>query len=132
MLPRFLHRVFLPIKNLHSQFYCRFLCSSKHAVPNTGLNFDLSDQQKQIQASALKFAKEEIAPKAAHYDKTGEYPWDVIKKAFELGFLSYEIPVEYGGHGMSNVDSVLIGEALRYVNELIGIPVFLSVNLVIT
>lgn len=82
---------------------------------SSGLNFDLSDEQRQIQETALKFAKEEIIPKAAHYDKTGEYPWDLIKRAFSLGFLSYEIPVEYGGQGLNNVESVLIAEALRFV-----------------
>lgn len=43
-----------------------------------------------------KFVAEEIVPKAAEYDRTMEYPWDIIKKAHSLGFLNTEIPAAYG------------------------------------
>ena len=46
---------------------------------------------------AEKFCKEEIIPAAPHYDKTGEYPWDVIKKAHEVGLMNLHISEEYGG-----------------------------------
>ena len=46
---------------------------------------------------AEKFTKEEIIPVAAHYDRTGEYPWEVLKKAHENGLMNLHIPEEYGG-----------------------------------
>lgn len=55
--------------------------------------FALSDEQREIQATARKFSREEIAPVAAHHDKTGEYPWDLVKKAWELGLINNHIPV---------------------------------------
>uniref|UniRef100_A0A915HT31 Acyl-CoA dehydrogenase/oxidase N-terminal domain-containing protein n=1 Tax=Romanomermis culicivorax TaxID=13658 RepID=A0A915HT31_ROMCU len=58
--------------------------------------------------------KDEILPKAAHYDKTGEYPWDLVKRSFELGLLNSDIPVQYGGPGLSMIESTLVAEALAY------------------
>ena len=46
---------------------------------------------------AEKFTREEIIPVAPHYDRTGEYPWEVLKKAHENGLMNLHIPEEYGG-----------------------------------
>lgn len=59
-------------------------------------NLNLSDEQREFQDLARKFAKEEIIPKAAHYDKVGEYPWDIVKKAHSVGLMNGHIPPEYG------------------------------------
>lgn len=48
--------------------------------------------QREIQELARKFTKEEIIPVAAEYDKSGKYPWDIIKKAWSLGLLHKHIP----------------------------------------
>ena len=61
-----------------------------------------------------KFTQEEIIPKASYYDKTGEYPWDIIKKAHSIGLLTIGIPKEYGGLGFSLLDCCLIAEELAY------------------
>jgi acyl-CoA dehydrogenase len=53
---------------------------------------ELNDTQKEIQAVARKFTREEIAPVAAHFDKTGEYPIEILKKAWSLGLLNNHIP----------------------------------------
>ena len=45
-------------------------------------NFNLSPQ----------FAREEIVPKAAEHDRTGEYPWEIIKKAHEIGIMNLHVP----------------------------------------
>ena len=52
----------------------------------------MSDEQKDLQALARKFSREEVAPAAAKYDKSGEYPWDLFKKAWELGLTNHGIP----------------------------------------
>ncbi|GFR14797.1 medium-chain specific acyl-CoA dehydrogenase [Trichonephila clavata] len=63
---------------------------------NGGFQFELSAEQKEIQEMARKFAREEILPKAAELDKKGEYPKDIIRKAWELGLMNYTVPVKYG------------------------------------
>uniref|UniRef100_A0A914I4K7 Uncharacterized protein n=1 Tax=Globodera rostochiensis TaxID=31243 RepID=A0A914I4K7_GLORO len=78
------------------------------------ISFDLSDQQKAIQEGAFKFAKEVIAPKAAEYDKTMAFPWDIIKQAHALGLMNPTIPEQYGGPGCSSLETSLIIEALSF------------------
>ncbi|KRZ76461.1 Activating signal cointegrator 1 complex subunit 3 [Trichinella papuae] len=74
----------------------------------------LSAEAKEFQKIAMKFAKEEIIPKAAHFDRTGEYPMEIIKNAWKLGLSGTEIPQQYGGLGLSLLESVVIAEALSY------------------
>jgi len=63
---------------------------------------------------ARKFAREEIAPKAQHYDKTGEFPWELVKKAHGLGLMNGHIPQEYGGLGLGVFDGCLMAEELAW------------------
>ena len=78
------------------------------------ISFALSDDQKQLQELARRFAKEEMAPKAEHHDKTGEFPYDVTKKAWELGLMNTHVPQEYGGLGLGVLDRIIITEELAY------------------
>lgn len=78
------------------------------------IDFTLSDEQKQLQDLARKFAKEEIIPRAAHHDETGEYPHEIVKKAWELGLMNTHIPAEYGGLGLGILDGCIITEELAY------------------
>lgn len=45
---------------------------------------------------ARKFTKDEIIPKAAYFDKTGEYPIEIVKKAHAVGLMNGGIPEEFG------------------------------------
>jgi acyl-CoA dehydrogenase len=78
------------------------------------MEFLLTDEQLALQATARRFAQAEIAPIAAHHDQTGEFPMDVMRKAFELGLSSSSIPVAYGGVGLSIFDAVLVVEELAW------------------
>lgn len=105
--------------------------------PN-GFSFELNDEQKEYQQLARKFAQEEIIPKAAYHDKTGEYPWELIKKAQDLGLLNTHIPQKYGGLGLGSFDGCLITEELAYgctgistaleANSLGEMPVIIAGN----
>ncbi|RGB38966.1 acyl-CoA dehydrogenase/oxidase [Rhizophagus diaphanus] len=79
-----------------------------------GPTFALTEEQQGFQELARKFAHEEIAPKAAHHDRTGEYPTEIIKKAWELGLVNTHIPTEFGGLGFGVFDSSLITEELAW------------------
>ena len=76
------------------------------------IDFQLTEEQLALQRMAREFAEKEMKPVAAKYDKGEEFPWDVIKKAFEVGFLASSIPEEYGGGGLSSLDTVIISEEL--------------------
>lgn len=78
------------------------------------IDFSLTDDQKQLQELARKFAKEEIIPKAHHHDHTGEFPREIVKKAWELGLVNTHIPQEYGGLGLGVLDGCIITEEVAY------------------
>ena len=74
------------------------------------IDFTLSDEQKQLQELARDFSQKEIAPKAAHHDQTGEYPKEILKKAWEVGLMNHQIPEAYGGLGLGCIEGALISE----------------------
>lgn len=88
-----------------------FICS--HAFLHARRAF-LTTEQKAIQELSRDFAMKEIIPKASYYDTTGEYPSEIIKKAWELGLMNLHIPKEYGGADMGLLDSCIISEELAY------------------
>ncbi|KAL5290450.1 ACADM family protein [Megaselia abdita] len=67
-----------------------------------------------MQELARKFCREEIIPVAAQHDKTGEYPWEIIKKAWGLGLTNGHIPQNIGGLGLDVFTTCLIAEELAY------------------
>lgn len=75
---------------------------------------DLTPQQKEYQELALKFARQEMIPKAQEYDEQGTFPREIMQKAYEAGLLNTCIGEEWGGLGLSHLESVLITEALAY------------------
>jgi len=76
------------------------------------ISFSLTEEQKALQDMAREFAEKEMKPNAAKYDKGEEFSEDVMKKAFEVGFLTCTIPKEYGGGGLNDIDTVIISEEL--------------------
>ncbi|XP_063480142.1 medium-chain specific acyl-CoA dehydrogenase, mitochondrial isoform X1 [Symphalangus syndactylus] len=66
--------------------------ANRQREPGLGFSFEFTEQQKEFQATARKFAREEIIPVAAEYDKTGEYPVPLIRRAWELGLMNAHIP----------------------------------------
>lgn len=84
------------------------------------VSFELSEEQKALQQLAREFAQKEIAPQAAYHDQTGEYPWEIIKKAHGVGLMNPHIPEAYGGLGLGVFDSCLISEEIAAACTGIG------------
>jgi acyl-CoA dehydrogenase len=76
------------------------------------INFALSEEQRAVRDLAREFARNEIAPLAAQYDRSGEFPWPVVHKAFDVGLAYPNIPEVYGGPGLAVLDECLIAEEL--------------------
>ena len=79
-----------------------------------GISFKMTQDQAEMVDMAEKFTKEEITPAAAKYDKSGEFPWDIVRKAHNAGLMNLHVPEEYGGLGINVMDGCLIGEKLTY------------------
>ena len=80
------------------------------------MDFELNEEQRQIQDMARKFAKNEIAPKAKEYDRQEKYPREIVQKAAEVGMVGVTIPEEYGGPGFGFLEHGLIIEQLARVD----------------
>lgn len=90
-------------------------CFSKSTeASSSGPCFRLSEEQLEMQAVARKFAREEIIPVAAELDRTGAYPWEIMKKAHALGLLNGHIPADIGGMDMDVLTGCVIAEELAY------------------
>jgi len=102
------------------------------------IDFSLTEEQQALQELARKFAREEMAPKAAHHDETGEFPREIAKKAWELGLMNTHVPPEYGGMGLGTLDGCIITEELAWgctgiatameANALAAAPVIVAGN----
>lgn len=94
-------------------------------VTAASVSFELSDEQKMLQKMARDFAAEEIIPVAEEYDRSAEFPLDVMNKARQVGLVGINVPEAYGGAGASVFDEVLVMEELAYgcsgISTAIGI-----------
>ena len=71
------------------------------------MDFRFTEDQLSIQAIARDFAQKRIAPVAADFDKSGEFPLANIREMGQLGLMGIEVPHEYGGAGMDSIAYVL-------------------------
>ncbi|MCZ7575210.1 MAG: acyl-CoA dehydrogenase family protein [Ardenticatenaceae bacterium] len=102
----------------------------------SGIGFAMTDEQRMLQEMAHDFALNEIVPVADHYDRTAEFPWPVLNKAREVGLINTNIPVQYGGGGLSALDEAIVGEELAWgcsgistsilINNLSAIPIIVA------
>jgi acyl-CoA dehydrogenase len=78
------------------------------------MQFELTAEQKQLKETARRFAADEIIPVAAAYDEEQKFPEDVARKAWEIGLMNFAVPEEFGGPGLSSIDTCLVLEELNY------------------
>ncbi len=99
------------------------------------IDFSLTEEQQAIQQMAREFTEKEIIPLAAEFDRSGEYPREIVKKAFRAGLVYGAIPEQYGGGGLGSLDQLLVAEELSAgcsgigssiaINSLAAIPLLL-------
>jgi alkylation response protein AidB-like acyl-CoA dehydrogenase len=87
------------------------------------MEFELTEEQKQIKASVREFAESEIAPHVMEWDEEQHFPIELQPKMAELGLLGVIFPEEYGGAGMGYVEYATIIEELSRVDGSVGISV---------
>jgi alkylation response protein AidB-like acyl-CoA dehydrogenase len=87
------------------------------------LEFELSDEQKEIKKTAREFAEKEIRPHVMEWDETQHFPGELIPKLARMGFLGVPFPASYGGAGLGTVEYVSIIEELARVDGSVAIIV---------
>ena len=76
--------------------------------------FDLTDDQREIQDLARRFTADRITPHAAEWDEKHIFPRDTIRAAAELGFAAIYVSEESGGIALGRLEAALIMEAMAY------------------
>ncbi len=76
--------------------------------------FDLTDDQREIQELARRFTADAITPHAAEWDEKHIFPRDTVRAAAELGFGAIYVSEQSGGIGLGRLEAALIMEAMAY------------------
>ena len=87
------------------------------------MNFELTDEQNDIKAAVREFCEKEFTDEVLNeYCKDEEFPWELSRKAAQLGFIGIHFPEEYGGQGYGYFENALIAEEMTRTNPELGIP----------
>jgi alkylation response protein AidB-like acyl-CoA dehydrogenase len=81
-------------------------------MPPETAAFDLPDATRELQAVALDFARERIAPQAIEWDQRRHFPLDVLREAAALGMAGLYVREDSGGAGLMRLDAAVVFEAL--------------------
>jgi hypothetical protein len=97
--------------------------TSETMTAPAGLDFELSESQKAIQELARDFAEKEMRPTVMKYDESQEFPFAIVQKLAELGFMGMTWPEDLGGAGLSELDATIIIEELAKVDPSVALTV---------
>jgi len=87
------------------------------------VDFELTEDQREIQALTRDFARAEIEPHAAEWDREHRFPRELYAKLAELGLMGACVPQEYGGAGADFLSYVLVLEELSRADAGVGVTV---------
>src|SRR5215207_553946 len=87
------------------------------------MDFELTSDQREIQALTREFAAAEIEPHAAEWDREHHFPRELFGKLAELGLMGACIPEEYGGAGADFLSYILVLEELSRADAGVGVTV---------
>lgn len=87
------------------------------------MDFNLSENAREIARLARDFAQNVIKPKVMVYDESQEFPFEIINKAAELGFMGITFPEQYGGSGLSTLEYALIIEEISKIEPSVALTI---------
>jgi butyryl-CoA dehydrogenase len=93
------------------------------------VEFRLSDEHEALRKTVEEFARDVVAPKAEHYDRTEEFPYDVIRQMGQMGLFGLPFPEEYGGMGGDYFALCLAIEELARADSSVAITLEAGVSL---
>jgi len=85
------------------------------------LEFQLSDEQRLLRDTVRDFARAEVAPAAEELDRTKSFPYEIVAKLGELGWMGIPFPEEHGGGGGDTLAYVLAVEGLTRIDSSVAI-----------
>jgi alkylation response protein AidB-like acyl-CoA dehydrogenase len=85
------------------------------------VDFELNDEQRLLRDTVRDFARGEVAPVAEELDRTKSFPYELVAKMGELGFMGIPFPEKYGGGGADTLSYALAVEELTRVDSSVAI-----------
>ena len=85
------------------------------------MSYFISEETEVLLEDVKKFCEREVLPVVKEYDCTGELPRELYDKAAEFGYHTLTIPEEYGGPGLSAIDTACLTEAFGYADGGFGV-----------
>jgi alkylation response protein AidB-like acyl-CoA dehydrogenase len=85
------------------------------------MNFELDDDTQLLQRTVRDFAQQEVKPVAEELDRTKSFPYELVAKMGELGWMGIPFPEEYGGAGGSSLQYAIAVEELTRVDSSVAI-----------
>ena len=85
------------------------------------MQFDLTDEQQDIQRLVRDFAQNEVRPVAEELDREKRFPYEIVRQLGDLGLMGMPFPQEYGGGGTDNVSYAIAVEELTRVDSSVAI-----------
>ena len=93
------------------------------------MNFDLTDEQRHWRDLARDFAQSAIRPRAEQLDREQKFPYDIVARMTDLGFIGMTVPEEYGGSGGDFVAYNLALEEISRADTSVGITMEAHISL---
>jgi alkylation response protein AidB-like acyl-CoA dehydrogenase len=87
------------------------------------MDFELSPEQREIQALTREFAEAEIEPHAAEWDREHRFPQELLDRLADVGLMGVCVPEELGGAGADFVSYMLVLEELSRADAGVGVTV---------
>jgi short/branched chain acyl-CoA dehydrogenase len=96
-------------------------CLNGHSVHSIAMLFDLDDETRLLQETVREFAGAEVAPVAGELDRTKAFPYDLVGKMGELGWMGIPFPEEVGGAGGTTLQYAIAVEELTRADSSVAI-----------
>lgn len=91
------------------------------------MNFQLTDDQRQLQEAARAFARAELPAIAAELERDNKPPSRALVKRYaEMGFLGINVSSDLGGLGLGNIEALIVLEEFGKISSAVGFPIFES------
>ncbi len=81
------------------------------------MDFELSDRHKNLRNQAYDFSRKEVSPIIVEHDRRAKFPYELLPKLAEHGFLGVCLPVRYGGGGMDYGALAVVSEGLEWADS---------------
>ncbi|MEM8817176.1 MAG: acyl-CoA dehydrogenase family protein [Pseudomonadota bacterium] len=91
------------------------------------MDFQLTPEQLELKDTVRRYAREKLPPIAEHIETSGEPPsHELIREFADMGFLGVNIPEEFGGLGLGNLEALIVIEEVAKISAAVAFPIFES------